>query len=262
VAGLDAWDRFESRVVANTERILGLLDEARVSATFFVLAWNAERHPELVRRIAAAGHEIASHGYAHRLIYDQTPDAFRADVTRAKTILEDILGTPVLGYRAPSLSITPRSLWALDVLIDCGFRYSSSVIPMRDSLFGYPDAARFPYVIRARDGQRLLEFPITTTRLLGRNLPLGGGGFLRVLPYHYLRWGMRRVNRQERQPAIVYIHPWEIDPGQPRLATAGKRGFSTHYVGLAGAESKLRRLLRDFRFTSVSRVLGLDGGHP
>jgi polysaccharide deacetylase family protein (PEP-CTERM system associated) len=255
VVGLAAWDRYESRVARNTERVLALLAEAGVRGTFFVLTWNAERHPEVVRRIAAAGHEIACHGYAHRLVYDQTPEAFRDDVSRAKRALEDLIGTAVLGYRAPSLSITPRSAWALDVLLDCGFRYDSSVIPIEDSVCGLPDSPRFPHVIRERDGRQLVEFPITTARVFGRNLPLGGGGYLRVLPYRYMAWGMRRVNRRDHQPAVFYIHPWEIDPAQPRMRTAGKRGFSTHYIGLAHTEGKLRRLLRDFRFAPCADVL-------
>jgi polysaccharide deacetylase family protein (PEP-CTERM system associated) len=257
VVGFAAWDRYESRVLQNTERILTLLDEAHVKGTFFVLTWNAERHPEVVRRIAAAGHEVACHGYAHRLIYEQSPEAFRDDVSRAKRTLEDLTGTPVLGYRAPSFSITARSLWALDVLLDCGFRYDSSVFPVKDSLYGLPDARRFPFVIRERDGRGLVEFPITTTRAFGRNLPLGGGGYLRMLPYQYMAWGMRRVNRTEGQPAVVYVHPWEVDPGQPRMRTAGRRGFSTHYVGLAATEAKLRRLLGEFRFAPLRDVLGV-----
>jgi len=258
VVGLPNWDRYESRVAQNTERVLGLLDEAGIRGTFFVLTWNAERQPEIVRRIAAAGHEVASHGYAHRLIYEQTPDAFREDITRAKGILEDLTGTAVLGYRAPSFSITARSLWALDVLIDAGFRYDSSVFPVRDSLYGLPDAQRFPYVICERGGRQLVEFPITTTRAFGRNLPLGGGGYLRMLPYRYMAWGMRRVNQDEGQPAVVYVHPWEVDPEQPRMRTAGRRGFSTHYVGLRGTEAKLRRLLREFRFAPLRDVLELN----
>jgi polysaccharide deacetylase family protein (PEP-CTERM system associated) len=260
VVGLDAWDRYESRVARNTDRVLALLAEAGVRGTFFVLTWNAERHPEIVRSIAGAGHEVACHGHAHRLIYEQSPETFRDDVTRAKRLLEDITGTPVLGYRAPSFSITSRSLWALDVLLECGFRYDSSVFPVRDSLYGLPDAQRFPYVIRERDGRSLVEFPITTTRVRGRNLPLGGGGYLRMLPYRYMAWGMRRVNRDERQPTVVYVHPWEVDPEQPRMRTAGRRGFSTHYVGLARTEAKLRRLLRDFRFAPLRDVLGLAEG--
>ena len=251
------WDRYESRVERNTDAILGLLAEAGCHGTFFVLTWNAERHPAIVRRIAAAGHEVATHGYAHRIVYEQTREEFHHDVERAKRTLEDIIGEPVLGYRAPSFSFTRRSAWAPDVLLDLGFRYDSSVFPVRDSLYGMPDAERFPYVIRERDGRRLVEFPITTTALLGRNLPLGGGAYLRVFPYRYLRWGMRRVNRRERQPAVVYIHPWEIDPGQPRMKTAGKRGFSSHYVNLGRTEAKLRRLLRDFRFAPMRAVLDL-----
>ncbi|TMA55126.1 MAG: DUF3473 domain-containing protein [Deltaproteobacteria bacterium] len=256
VVAFSNWDRYESRVARNTDRILALLDEAGVTGTFFILTWNAERHPDVVRRIAAAGHEIASHGYAHRLIYEQTPETFRADISRAKATLEDIVGTPVLGYRAPSLSLTGRSLWALDVLLECGFRYDSSVFPIRDALYGLPTAERFPHVIHRENGRELVEFPITTTRLLGRNLPLGGGGWLRVFPYAYMRWGMRRVNR-EGQPAVVFIHPWEVDPEQPRMRTAGRRGFSTHYVGLGGTQAKLRRLFRDFRFGPMRDVLGL-----
>lgn len=256
------WDKYESRVMRNTETVLQIMrDAGDVKGTFFILTWNAERHPDVVRRIAAAGHEVASHGYAHRLIYEQTPEEFRDDVTRAKKILEDITGTPVLGYRAPSFSITQRSLWALDVLLDAGYRYDSSVFPVKDALYGLPDAQRFPWVIRERDGRQLLEVPLTTTPFLGRNLPLGGGGYLRVFPYQYMRWGMRRVNRRERQPAIVYLHPWEVDPGQPRIETAGKRGFSTHYVNLGRTAPRIRRLLRDFRFAPIRDVVGLAPVH-
>ena len=256
VVGFADWDRYESRVARNTDRILTLCDEVGVRGTFFVLTWNAERHPDIVRRIVAAGHEIASHGYAHRLIYEQTPETFRDDITRAKATLEDITGTAVLGYRAPSASVTPRSLWALDVLLDVGLRYDSSIFPIRDTLYGLPDADRFPHVIRRRDGRELLEFPLATTRLFGRNVPLAGGGWLRVFPYRYTRWAMRRVNR-EGHPAVAFVHPWELDPEQPRMRTAGRRGFSTHYVGLRGTYGKLRRLFRDFRFAPLRDVLGL-----
>jgi polysaccharide deacetylase family protein (PEP-CTERM system associated) len=251
------WDRYESRVARNTDRVLALCDETGVKGTFFVLTWNAERHPEIVRRITDGGHEVATHGYAHRIVYEQTPEEFRTDVERAKKTLEDLTGTPVLGYRAPSFSFTTQSLWAPDVLLDLGLQYDSSVFPVRDALYGMPDAARFPYVIRERDGRRLVEFPITTTPLFGRNLPLGGGGYLRLLPYLYMRWGMRRVNRGEGEAALVYIHPWELDPEQPRVKTAGKRGFSSHYVNLASTESKLRRLFRDFRFAPMRDLLPL-----
>lgn len=257
VVQFSAWDRYESRVVRNTERVLALLDEYRVKGTFFVLTWNAERHPGIVRRIADAGHEIASHGYRHRLIYEQTPAEFRDDVLRSKKILEDLAGQPVLGYRAPSFSLTAASLWALDVLLECGMRYDSSIFPVSDRLYGIPNARRFPFVIRADGDRQLVEFPMSTARALGRNWPLGGGAYLRLLPYPYLRWGIRRVNR-EGQPALVYVHPWELDPGQPRIRTAGKRGISTHYINLNRTEGRLRRLLRDVSFTRVRDVLRLE----
>ncbi len=257
VVPFDSWDRYESRVRRNTERILELCAERRVKGTFFVLTWNAERYPDVVRDIHAAGHEVATHGYAHRIVYEQTPEEFRADVARAKQTLEDLIGEAVIGYRAPSFSFTQKSLWAPDILLDLGFRYDSSVFPVRDALYGLPDAERFPYVIRERDGRQLIEFPITTTVFMGRNFPLGGGGYLRVFPYLYMKWGMRRVNRQEGQSALVYIHPWEIDPGQPRMKTAGRRGFSSHYVNLGRTEAKLRALLRDFQFAPMRDLLDL-----
>ncbi len=257
VVPFDTWDRLESRVCRNTEKILGVLDELGVKGTFFILTWNAERWPELVRAIHAAGHEVASHGYAHRIVYEQTPEQFRADVERAKKTLEDLTGEAVLGYRAPSFSFTAKSLWGPDVLLDLGYRYDSSVFPVQDSLYGMPDAERFPYVIRERDGRQLVEFPITTVALFGRNLPLGGGGWLRIFPYAYMKWGMRRVNRREGRGAVFYIHPWEVDPDQPRMKTAGRRGFSSHYVNLGRTEAKLRRLARDFRFAPMRDCLGL-----
>ena len=257
VVPFDSWDRYESRIRRNTEKILAVMHEFGVKGTFFILTWNAERHPEVVRTIQAAGHEIASHGYAHRIVYEQTREQFAADVGRAKKTLEDITGESVLGYRAPSFSFTAKSQWGPDVLLEQGYRYDSSVFPVKDSLYGMPDAERFPYVIREKEGRRLVEFPITTTELFGRNLPLGGGGYLRLLPYVYMKWGMRRVNRQEGQGTVFYIHPWEVDPDHPRMKTAGRRGFSSHYVNLASTEGKLRRLLRDFRFAPMRDCLDL-----
>jgi polysaccharide deacetylase family protein (PEP-CTERM system associated) len=236
--------------------VLELLAEHRVKGTFFVLTWNAERHPELVRRIADAGHEIASHGYRHRLIYEQTPAEFRDDLMRSKKILEDLVGQPVWGYRAPSFSLTAASLWALDTLLECGMRYDSSIFPVSDRLYGIPNAKRFPFDIRADGERELVEFPMSTARAAGRNWPLGGGAYLRLFPYPYMRWGIRRVNR-EGQPALVYVHPWELDPGQPRIKARGKRGVSTHYVNLHRTEGRLHRLLRDFAFAPVRDVLGL-----
>jgi polysaccharide deacetylase family protein (PEP-CTERM system associated) len=257
VVPFDTWDRFESRVRRNTEKILAVMDEFGVKGTFFILTWNAERYPEIVRDIQARGHEIASHGYGHRIVYELTRDQFAADVARAKKTLEDITGEAVLGYRAPSFSFTAKSEWGPDVLLEQGYRYDSSVFPVKDSMYGMPDAERFPYVIREKDGRRLVEFPITTTELFGRNLPLGGGGYLRLLPYVYMKWGMRRVNRREGKGTVFYIHPWEVDPDHPRIKTAGRRGFSSHYVNLASTEGKLRRLLRDFRFAPMRDCLDL-----
>jgi polysaccharide deacetylase family protein (PEP-CTERM system associated) len=250
-----AWRWYESRVIGNTERILGLLAEARVKATFFILAWNAERHPALPRMIAAAGHEIASHGYAHRLAYEVGADAFRADVERSKKLLEDLTGQEVVGYRAPSFSVTARSLWAIDVLLDLGFRYDSSILPVRDQLYGIPNAHRFPYPI-TREGLSLTEFPVSTVRFAGRTLPLGGA-YLRLFPYACTRWGLRRIEA-EGKSAMLYVHPWELDPEQPRLRVRGKRGFSTHYLRLRSTEAKVRRMLADFRFAPAAQVLELE----
>ena len=255
---LDEWDRYESRVVANTRRLLRLLGEFGVKGTFFILTWNAERHPGLVEEIAAEGHEVATHGYSHRLVYEQGRDLYRRDLERSVGILERIVGYRPRGYRAPSFSVTARSMWALDVMLEMGIDYDSSIFPVRDSLYGVPGALRFPFVIHTAGARRLVEFPMTTAQVAGRNLPLGGGAYLRLLPYAYMRWGMRRVNR-EGQAAIVYLHPWEIDPQQPRLKSRGKRGVSTHYINLHAMEQKLRRLLTDFRFAPVSQVLAERG---
>jgi len=255
---LDEWDRYESRVVANTRRILGILGEFKVKGTFFILTWNAERHPALVEEIAAEGHEIATHGYSHRLLYEQGRDLYRRDLERSQEILHKILGRQAYGYRAPSFSVTTKSMWALDVMLEAGLEYDSSIFPVQDSLYGIPGALRFPFVIHQAGRRKLVEFPMTTTRFGSRNLPLGGGAYLRLLPYQYMRWGMRRVNR-EGEPALVYLHPWEIDTQQPRLKSRGKRGISTHYIRLDSMESKLRRLLSDFRFAPMRDVLAQRG---
>ena len=257
VIGRDEWARQDDRLARSTDGILAVLADAGVRATFFVLGWNAERHPELVRRIAAAGHEIGSHGHHHRVVYELTPGAFRDDVVRSKAILEDIVGEPILGYRAPSLSITRACEWALDVVLDAGFRYSSSILPAGSPERGFPGAPCGPHVVRERDGRALVEFPLTVLELPGgRALPVGGGGWLRALPSPVFRWAVRRVLASGR-PTVTYIHPWEIDPDHPRVPTAGRRGFSMHYVGLRGTEAKLRRLLRDVPFAPCRDVLAL-----
>jgi polysaccharide deacetylase family protein (PEP-CTERM system associated) len=240
------WDGLESRVCANTERILEILDERNVRATFFILGWVAERFPELVRRIAWAGHEIASHGYAHRLVYDQTPAAFRDDVRRAKALLEATASVPVMGFRAPSYSITPRSLWALDVLMEEGYTYDTSIFPIHHDRYGIPLSARHPYWIH-RDAGSILEIPGSTLRWNGMNLPIGGGGYFRLLPYAWTRWGISQLNREEQRPAVFYLHPWEIDPAQPRLHTS-TLGRLRHYGRLDRTEQRLRRLLSEFSF--------------
>jgi polysaccharide deacetylase family protein (PEP-CTERM system associated) len=247
------WDSMESRVVRNTERLLDIFDEFEVHSTFFVLGWVGERHPQLVRTIANRGHEVASHGYAHRLVYDQTRSAFRDDVRRAKALLEDAAGRRVTGYRAPSYSITPRSLWALDVLIEEDYAYDSSIFPIRHDRYGIPVSDRRPYRIE-RLGRSIIEVPASTTRIGPINCPVAGGGYFRILPYFWTRWGINRVNTLERHPAIFYLHPWEVDPEQPRLH-AGRLGRFRHYFNLQGTEARLRRLLSDFRFDTVQKFV-------
>ena len=247
------WERMESRVVGNTTRLLDIFDEHQVRSTFFVLGWVAERQPDLVREIARRGHEIASHGFAHRLVYDQTPSAFRNDIRRAKHLLEDASGRPVVGYRAPSYSITPRSLWALDILLEEGYQYDSSIFPIRHDRYGIPVSDRRPYGIERTAGT-LVEVPGSTTRVGPLNLPVAGGGYFRILPYWWTKWGIERVNRLEHRPVVFYLHPWEIDPDQPRL-DAGMLGTFRHYRNLHDTESRLRQLLRDFRFDAIQTMV-------
>ena len=252
------WESLESRVCSNTDRLLDLFEQTQVRATFFILGWVAERFPELARRIASLGHEVASHGYSHRLVYDQTIPQFRDDVRRGKHVLEDLIGAPVYGFRAPSYSITRQSLWALDVLIEEGFRYDTSIFPVHHDRYGIPGSPRHPYVIE-RAGGRILEVPGSTVRLGPVNLAIAGGGYFRILPYAWTRWGIARLNRRDGQAAVFYLHPWEIDPGQPRLPV-GRLGRFRHYRNLEKTESRLRALLRDFRFGPLSVVLRAGAG--
>jgi polysaccharide deacetylase family protein (PEP-CTERM system associated) len=247
------WDRLESRVCANTNRLLKILDDCGVRGTFFVLGWVGERFPHLVREIAALGHEVASHGYAHRLVYDQTPAAFREDVRRAKGLLEATASAPVLGFRAPSYSITARSLWALDILIEEGYTYDTSIFPIHHDRYGIPLSARHPYWIHRRVGS-ILEIPGSTVRWQGLNLPCGGGGYFRLFPYAWTRWGIGRLNRHEGRPAVFYLHPWEIDPDQPRLESSTLSGLR-HYGNLDKTEGRLRQLLSEFAFGPISSTL-------
>jgi polysaccharide deacetylase family protein (PEP-CTERM system associated) len=249
----DRWNTLESRVCANTERLLAIFDEHDVRATFFILGWVAERFPHLVRAIASHGHEIASHGYAHRLVYDQTPAAFREDVRRAKGLLEATSSRPVLGFRAPSYSITPRSLWAIDILIQEGYTYDTSIFPIRHDRYGIPVSPRHPYMVYRETGT-LLEVPASTLRCGPLNMPIAGGGYFRILPYQWTRAGIGRMNQVEGRAAIFYLHPWEIDPDQPRLR-AGLLSRFRHYRNLAKTEARLRRLLTEFAFGRVQDIL-------
>ncbi len=248
------WDRIPLRVERNTERLLDLFAERGVKATFFVLGWVAERCPQLVRTIANRGHEVACHGYSHQLIYAQSPGIFREETFRSKACLEDQVQLPVRGYRAASYSITKRSLWALDVLVDLGFTYDSSIFPIRHDRYGIPDSPRWAYRLSAPGGGELLEFPPSTLSLLGYRLPVGGGGYFRLYPYSFTRYALDRLNRAERRPFMFYMHPWEIDPDQP-VIRSGWLSMLRHYTNLGRCEERLRLLLRDFRFATVQAVL-------
>ncbi|BAL93759.1 XrtA system polysaccharide deacetylase [Rubrivivax gelatinosus] len=244
------WDARECRVERNVERILALLDARGVKATFFTLGWVAERYPQLVRRIVEGGHELASHGYGHQRASDLDRAAFHDDVARAKAILEDLGGVAVRGYRAPSFSIGKRNLWAFDTLAETGHAYSSSIYPIRHDHYGMPDAPRFAH--RVAGG--LLEVPVSTVRLGGRNLPSSGGGYFRLLPYAASRWLIARVNREDREAAVFYFHPWEIDAGQPRVPGIDARTRFRHYVNIARMERKLESLLDDFRWGRMDTI--------
>jgi polysaccharide deacetylase family protein (PEP-CTERM system associated) len=248
------WDRIPCRIERNVDQLLHLLSDNKAKATFFTLGWVADRYPRLIRDIVSNGHELASHGYGHLRASEQSAEAFAVDVRRAKTVLEDTAGVAVHGYRAPSFSIGRSNLWAFDSLVEAGYRYSSSVYPVQHDHYGMPEAPRFPFRVR----ENLLEIPVTTTRLFGRNLPAGGGGYFRLAPYRVSRWAIGRVNRVERRPAIFYFHPWEIDPGQPRIQGISAKTRFRHYLNLDLTEPRLRKLLRDFHWDRVDRVFDLN----
>jgi polysaccharide deacetylase family protein (PEP-CTERM system associated) len=246
------WDRLPCRVERNVDAILAMLAEHGTRGTYFMLGWVAERYPALVRRIVEQGHELASHGYAHQRATDQNRDEFREDVTRAKRLLEDISGVAVQGYRAPSFSIGEANLWALECLSEAGYRYSSSIYPVRHDHYGMPDAPRFAF--RPEAGRGLLELPVTTVRYFSQNLPAGGGGYFRLLPYWLSRAWLRRVNEVDGKPCIFYFHPWEIDPEQPRVRKASPLAKFRHYLNLERTETRLRRLLADFAWGPITQV--------
>lgn len=259
------WSGLESRVVDSTRRLLDILDREQVRATFFILGWVAERHPALVREIESLGHEIACHGYAHRMIQHLNRHELAEDVKRAKKVLEDVAGTSVIGYRAPTFSVVRETLWSLDVLSEAGFRYDSSIFPVRHDRYGIPGAPRFPHRVRTAGGGEIAEFPLSTICLPGWRLQVAGGGYFRLFPLAWTRWAIRRLNERERQPAIIYLHPWEIDPEQPRMPVGRITRFR-HLVNVGKTEDKLRRLLLDFDFAPAAEVLAgmglLAAGEP
>ncbi|MFH0781448.1 MAG: XrtA system polysaccharide deacetylase [Pseudomonadota bacterium] len=253
----DQWGSFPLRVGDNTHRILDILDSYNIKATFFVLGWVADKLPKLTQEIHQRGHEIASHGYYHELIYAIGSDRFRADIRKSKMLLEDQIGARVNGYRAPTYSITHKSIWALEVLVEEGFSYDSSIFPIIHDTYGIPGSQRFPHTIQTKAGP-LLEFPLTTLSLnLGwkkLHLPIAGGGYLRLLPAGLIHWGISSINANEKQPAVLYFHPWEIDPNQPRIK-AGMKSTFRHYINLRRTERKLGHFFNRIRFAPMKEVL-------
>ncbi len=245
------WDQLECRVEQNTNRILDVFAERSISATFFVLGWVAERYPQLVKRIINDGHEIACHGFDHVRVTKLTQDQFRQDVSKTKKLLEDIGGEEIKGYRAPSYSIGAKNLWALEVLEDEGYRYSSSIYPIRHDLYGMPNAPRFPF---KPNNSEFIEIPVSTTQIGKMNVPCGGGGYFRLLPYYWSKWAINRVNSKEGQSTMFYFHPWEIDDKQPRQKGISLKTQVRHYTNLSRMEKKLEYLLRDFKWDRIDRV--------
>ncbi len=247
------WDTCQLRVDKNTQRLLDLFEGNRVKATFFVLGWVAERLPDLVRDISARGHEVACHGYSHQIVYNQDPRVFREETFRSKALLEDIIQAPVYGYRAASYSITKRSLWALDILVEAGFVYDSSIFPIHHDRYGMPGTPEFPYYLKTPAGDSLIEFPLSTAKLPGFRLPVAGGGYFRLYPYALTKLGLSQINRKGK-PFIFYLHPWEIDPDQPRVSAGWVSRFR-HYNNLEKCESRLQRLINDFQFGTAYDAL-------
>ncbi|MCG7995142.1 MAG: DUF3473 domain-containing protein [Candidatus Thiodiazotropha taylori] len=248
------WEGYESRVYDNTHRILKIFDENSIKGTFFVLGWVAERNKKLITEISEMGHEVACHGYSHDLVYNQTPDKFLEETRKSKAILEDIIGKPIKGYRAASYSITEKSLWALDILTECGFSYDSSIFPIMHDRYGIPGAKTMPHRLKTAKGNEIIEFPLSTVGIAKRRLPVSGGGYFRLFPYWLSKAGLNRVNRNDQMPFIFYMHPWEIDEGQPKIKSSRLSEFR-HYNNIDKFESRLLKLVRDFEFSTVSDVL-------
>lgn len=250
----EQWGDFKCRVEQNTQRLLDLFDTKKVKGTFFVLGWVAERYPALVKEIVARGHEVASHGFSHQLVYEQTPEVFRQETQRSKQLLEDLAQQPVRGYRAASYSITKKSLWALDILCELGFQYDSSIYPVYHDRYGIPDARRDPHVLTAPSGGTIIELPLSFIELFGARVPISGGGYFRLFPYWFTRHCIRAVNNEKKLPVIFYLHPWEIDPEQPRVSASLFSRFR-HYNNLNKCHARLASLLDDFEFSTVQNYL-------
>ncbi len=253
IISMDDWVSIESRIEQNCDKVLSVLDEFKVKATFFVLGWVAERHPILIRTIYNEGHEIASHGFDHKMINKQTRESFRNDIARTKIILEDITGNRVKGYRAPTFSINNSSLWALDILHEQGYQYDSSIFPIKHDRYGIPNAPRFPHIINLNGSGTIKEFPPSTLKILGLNVPIAGGGYLRFFPVQLLTWGIKRINNSDKQPAIIYLHPWEFDPEQPKMPLKVSSRLR-HYTNLDTTEKKFRHLIQSFSFTTINKL--------
>ena len=252
------WENLECRVERNMDVILSMFDDHSVKATFFTLGWIAQRYPHIVRKIVDEGHELASHGMSHMRVSDQNQAEFRNDIVSSKKLLEDIGGHPVKGYRAPSFSIGEKNLWALDVLCEAGYEYSSSIYPIHHDHYGMPSAPRFAFL--PIEGQSFLEMPVTTVEVMGRKIPCGGGGYFRLLPYFVSKLALRRVNNKDEQACIFYFHPWEIDPNQPRVAQAGLKSKFRHYTNLEVMERKIRRILTEFSWGRMDDIFLSDQG--
>jgi len=247
------WENMESRIQQNLEKVLSILDEYQVKATFFALGWIAEHHPILIRTIVNEGHEVASHGYNHTMINYQSKESFKEDIVKTKKILEDITGIKIKGYRAPTFSINNSSLWALNIIFEHGHIYDSSIFPIRHDRYGIPHAKRFPHTIQLNGNGNIREFPPSTIRILDWNFPIAGGGYLRLFPIKFIEWGIKRLNQVENQPAVLYLHPWEFDPAQPRIPVSWLYKFR-HYVNLDTTEIKLRHLIKNFRFITLNKM--------
>jgi len=253
VVNRNNWPKMERRVERNTDQILALLDNHNIKATFFILGWVAERQPEIVKKIAQQGHEIASHGYSHKTIYSQTPAEFREETRQSKTLLEDICQQPVIGYRAATYSITERSLWAMDILVEEGFQYDSSIFPMRHDNYGIPDINPAPHIYQTNSGP-IAEMPISVLKYKQLTIPVAGGGYFRLWPYAFTRWALNQITKHGDE-FVFYIHPWEIDPEQPRIENAGLLSRFRHYNNLGKCHSRLEKLFQDFDFDTLRNLL-------